>query len=106
MTLCSQFIDPFCVCHSGRNWPRWDCGGRDDWPYHVGCVGLRSVPMISLLGWSSPKLDRPDARSAADIEDSARVVTDGGEVAFAAKADAEHLVNHVKAVSFALEGQG
>ena len=51
------------------------------------------------------KFDCPDPRSAADVEDSARVVTDGGEVVFVAEADAVHHVDHVKAVAFALEGR-
>ena len=50
------------------------------------------------------KFDCPDPRSAADVKDSARVVTNGVEVVFVAEADAVHHVDHVKAVAFALEG--
>ena len=48
----------------------------------------------------------PNAGSAADIEDFARVVADGGEIVFVAEADAQHLVDQIEAVQFALEEVG
>ena len=53
------------------------------------------------------KFDSPNARSAADVEDfTARIVNSGRQVIFAAETNADHLMDHVKAVTLALNGSG